>query len=472
MKQFNFFDNEEERAIDNFFKNQKDDIIHSLVVLSIDNFNVIHSMLGYGSVRKISDHLCAIIKNMFRGDDIVVNLRDDEFVILIKKPNTITDIEMLTEKIVKLVASVEVTNKINLSASAGVAVFPFHGTAYSDLKTKAYQAMYRSKAKGTGGYRIYDNAFTKAMFNEFALTGHYIKDYNFNSINSADWDRFFRDTCFSLLYNDNDAISAANSIMEIFCLYYGFSAAGLITTLDHDQVELSKMYFHLPGYENKADLDPSMRAIKADMAVRLIEKYGEISYVSVKDDLDEAVSWYMEERKLKNLMCYAVRKSGELIGAAIFETAEGLPTRVNKDELDLLHEQMSMIQGYLFMAEFCNNKKNYFSKLELLDHIDATAYIIDANNFELEFLNKKALAYISASQIGSKCYEVIRGNGKPCDDCPLLKMDKNNFNSTGRNESYNNVSNTWDVNMFSWFSGKDNKGKALVLSVDVESLFE
>lgn len=472
MKHFDYFDNEEEHIIESYIKEQEDNLIHALMVLSLDNYNVIRSILGFGTTKQISDQICSDIKNMLRGDDLVVKLKDDEFVVLIKKPNAITDIEMLSGKTLSLLSGKSIGGKLKLSASAGISIFPFHGTSYSELKTKAYQAMYRSKAQGSGGYRVYDSAFTKAMFNEFACTGQYLKDYNYYSINTADWDKYFRETCFSLLLNDNDALSAANSIMEIFCLYYGFSSAGIITTMAHDNIDISKMVFNMPGYESYSDLDPSMRTLKADMAVRLIEQFGEICYVSSNDDLDEAVQWYMEERKAKQLLCYAIRKGGELIGAAIFENAEDIPSKVNKEELDLLHEQMSMIQSYLFMAQFSNNKNNYFAKLDLIDNMDATAYIIDADTFEIEFINRKGLAYVSASQIGCKCYDVIRGNGKPCEDCPLLKMDKNNYKATGRQESYNNVSNTWAMNMFSWFSGKDNRGKALVVSVDVESLFE
>lgn len=466
MKQLDFFDNEEEKLIDHFFANQEDNIIHAIIALSINNYREL-----FEANAGLSREICSDIKNMLRGDDAVVQLKDEEYIVLIKKPNAISDIEMIADKILKLVSNREICNNSSISVSAGISVFPFHGTAYADLKIKAYQAMYRSKATTGCGYRIYDNAFTKAMFNEFACTGHYIKDYNYNAINIPDWDMYFRETCFSLLYNDNDALSAANSIMEIFCLYYGFTSAAMVTTTERDDHEMSKMFFNLPGYEHKAESNAAMLSLKADMAVRLIEKYGELSFVNINEDLDEAVKWYMEDRNAKQLLCYAIRKSGKLIGAAIFENAESIPSRINKEDLYMLHEQMSMIQSYLFMALYTNNKKNYFSKIELIDNMDSKAYIIDAKSFELEYINKKALSHTSASNLGSKCYSVLHGEGKPCEDCPLLSMDQNSFRACGRNESYNLVSNSWDVNMFSWFSGKDNKGKALVVSVDIENIF-
>ena len=104
------------------------------MVFNIDDFARINNEIGIEESDKILQEIFNTVSSCFRGTDIVVKLKGDEYVVLIKNPGSITNIEKLSEKILKRIADINSQNTV--TASIGVAVYPFHGTNYIDLKTK------------------------------------------------------------------------------------------------------------------------------------------------------------------------------------------------------------------------------------------------------------------------------------------------------------------------------------------------
>lgn len=167
MKYFDFLDNEDENSIKREIENENQDVLHGIIVFNIDNFIIVNEMYG----RAYGDRILKIVSDqmskMFRGTDIVVKLRGDEFIVLTKNIREIRNIELLATKLLDSVSGIKVMDSFFLTASVGLAIYPFHGTDYSELKNKAYQAMLRAKANGKNRYRLYDSARTKALYHEY-----------------------------------------------------------------------------------------------------------------------------------------------------------------------------------------------------------------------------------------------------------------------------------------------------------------
>lgn len=471
-KQFDFFDNIAERQIEEFFANEKENAIHSVIVFNIDNFMIVNELYGFSEGDRVLNEIESLIRTFLRGSDMVVKLKGDEFAVLIKNLRTITDIEKIAEKILKTISGTRVRDSLNLTATLGISVFPFHGNEYSDLKTKAYQAMYRAKANGKDGYRIYDAAFTKAMFNDFDYDETTFKPFDYSTMNTADWNNFFRDTCFSMIYHDTNPYTAVNSVMEIFCLYYGFSRAYIVTTAEHSTYDTKKLDFALSGYETGVD-SAAMTAIKKDLLARLYEAHGNSALINVNDaDEDPEVIRYMQDRKVKEMLFFSIIFDDKFVGGLVMENLDDTPSRLDCSMLEFLEEQKALIQCYLLTALEKNNFKEYFSKLQAFENMAASCFIVDSGNYKIEYMNKKALSNISATKLGCKCYEVIMNSDTPCEDCPLQAMDIHDPKACGRSECFNFSSKSWSVNLYSWISGKDNKGKAALVSVDIDNFFE
>lgn len=67
---------------------------------------------------------------------------------------------------------------------------------------------------------------------------------------------------------------------------------------------------------------------------------------------------------------------------------------------------------------------------EVFDHADEGVAICDFDNYDLLYLNRKSLENLGLPETypysGQKCYALLCGNDKPCDDCPknLLRRDR------------------------------------------------
>ena len=96
MKYYDYLDNEEENKIKHVLENEtKSDALHGIIVLGVDNYVIVNEMYGRQYGEFILRHVNDIILDMFRGSDIIVRLRGDEFIILSRNIKELGNIELL-----------------------------------------------------------------------------------------------------------------------------------------------------------------------------------------------------------------------------------------------------------------------------------------------------------------------------------------------------------------------------------------
>ncbi|MEG2814949.1 MAG: diguanylate cyclase [Oscillospiraceae bacterium] len=130
---------------------------HALLVFDIDNFKTVNDTMGHAFGDHVIIELAAEIKTQFREYDITGRVGGDEFAVLMKN---IESEDALHKKLDRICA--RLSNKdlgegeiFHTSCSIGVAVFPQHGTRYSELFEKADQALYYSKGHGKNSFSIF-----------------------------------------------------------------------------------------------------------------------------------------------------------------------------------------------------------------------------------------------------------------------------------------------------------------------------
>jgi signal transduction histidine kinase len=68
---------------------------------------------------------------------------------------------------------------------------------------------------------------------------------------------------------------------------------------------------------------------------------------------------------------------------------------------------------------------SYARLMTVLDSVDAGIYVADLETYEILFMNKKMVQDFGTDAIGKSCWEVIRNETKPCDNCTNhLLLDK------------------------------------------------
>lgn len=131
----------------------------ALFMLDIDDFKRVNDTCGHAYGDELLTEISAILKKVFRANDIVGRIGGDEFIIFL--PN-------LAEPLVAQQKATDVcrafslascySGKVmqNISCSVGV-VISKAPTNFTDLYIKADHAMYEAKAAGKNCYRIYSD---------------------------------------------------------------------------------------------------------------------------------------------------------------------------------------------------------------------------------------------------------------------------------------------------------------------------
>ncbi len=129
---------------------------HAFLILDIDHFKSINDHYGHAVGDEVIIEFASELKSQFRNDDIVGRIGGDEFVVLLRNYDRL---ETIREKLDRLCAKFARKNygkqSFHISTSIGAALYPEHGTSYSELYEKADQALYFSKTHGRGGFTIF-----------------------------------------------------------------------------------------------------------------------------------------------------------------------------------------------------------------------------------------------------------------------------------------------------------------------------
>ena len=134
----------------------------AVIIIDLDNFKSINDTMGHEAgddmLYVISDRLL----NVVGGSGIVARLGGDEFVILLNhlKNRDIAN-SLMGEIVDKIKQPISIKGKtISVTMSAGISLYPEHGTDPITLKRTADLAMYQSKEQGRNNYQFFNSSMS------------------------------------------------------------------------------------------------------------------------------------------------------------------------------------------------------------------------------------------------------------------------------------------------------------------------
>ncbi len=464
MEHFEFLDNRDEKLILSEIEAGNKDALHGLMIVNVDDFLLIRQKYGNEYGDEILTQLMGLLKKTFRGTDIIVPLKGDEFVIFIGNVRDIYSLELLGAKLHSAINSLKLKDNDFLTASIGMSVYPIHGKTYSELKDKSYQAMLQVKRSGKNAYRLYDSAKTKALFFYYMFNRtDFEKKAKDNEFFFFDIGERYRDICTAMFRLHEDSVSALQSIMELSCLYLGYSRVYINTVCELSEAEKRKLRYANPGCEFLPESN-TLKIILADLHARLREQFKTISIIDVDDEtVDEEIRLTLKEQGVIQLLYFPIYSGNEFQTACIFENLTGEKIDISIEELSKLGEQFLSVFSY-FNTSYARENA---IRLDMFQNIDACVYIVDADSHRIEFANKKALSYGDSSCIGELCHKALCNSDKVCETCPLGSMDRNDPGATGVSDNYNYMARQWNRKIFSWMDVNENKNKAVIIGVDI-----
>ncbi len=136
---------------------QREEGSFAILFFDLDGFKVINDTLGHSSGDLLLQTIAARLKKSLRSHDTAARLGGDEFVVLLDHIAHPEDAARIAAKLLEALAlPVELGGeRVTVSASAGISVYPNNGRARDVLLKAADTAMYSAKAQGCNHYRFY-----------------------------------------------------------------------------------------------------------------------------------------------------------------------------------------------------------------------------------------------------------------------------------------------------------------------------
>jgi len=129
----------------------------ALMFLDLDEFKPVNDKFGHDIGDLVLKEVANRIQEYMRESDTVSRIGGDEFVILLQNIHAVEDAMRIAENIRHALQQpiIVIENKIQISSSIGIAIYPEDGDNIDILTRKADLAMYHAKKAGRNNFKLY-----------------------------------------------------------------------------------------------------------------------------------------------------------------------------------------------------------------------------------------------------------------------------------------------------------------------------
>ena len=146
---------------------QRQKCLLAVCMLDLDGFKPVNDTFGHEAGDQLLVELSDRLSRAVRGEDTVARLGGDEFVLLLGDLKDIGETELMLRRIQDAMAAPYAIEgeKILISASIGVAIYPLDESDPDTLLRHADLAMYQAKDEGRNRHHIFDVALDREGLN-------------------------------------------------------------------------------------------------------------------------------------------------------------------------------------------------------------------------------------------------------------------------------------------------------------------
>ena len=206
--------------------------VGALFIIDIDNFKSVNDTMGHLFGDEVIVSVANGIKSVFRQTDVVGRIGGDEFIVYMEN---ITDREIISRKAKSVCDTVSniytgENEKVKISASVGIAVFPEDADNYNELFKMADHALYFTKNKGKNGFSFFDKDNEEMRKNHRIVIKKDELHEEAEEVNE-EMDSFYfelNELAFRLLQDTRDADSAINLLLHKIQDKFNFSSIRIL----------------------------------------------------------------------------------------------------------------------------------------------------------------------------------------------------------------------------------------------------
>ncbi|MGG7054073.1 EAL domain-containing protein [Nitrosomonas sp. ANs5] len=161
----------------------------AVLFLDLDHFKVINDSLGHSVGDLLLKEVAARLLLSIREEDTVARQGGDEFIIILPSIHADQDVEIVIQKILRVLAQpYHIDGKeLSIGASVGVSVFPEHGSDADTLMKRSDIAMYYAKSTGRNTYKFFSPEMDRK-----AMERHYLGIELHHALRSSDLMLYFQ----------------------------------------------------------------------------------------------------------------------------------------------------------------------------------------------------------------------------------------------------------------------------------------
>lgn len=137
----------------------------ALIFVDLDKFKPVNDRHGHAAGDQLLQAVAHRLRTCVRESDTVARVGGDEFVVLLTSISQAQDAMQVAQKIhaaLRVPFHLPIGQSVQISSSAGVALYPEHGLDEATLSHHADVAMYAAKAAGRDQYLVYEPALERA----------------------------------------------------------------------------------------------------------------------------------------------------------------------------------------------------------------------------------------------------------------------------------------------------------------------
>ncbi|QYZ67308.1 MAG: GGDEF domain-containing protein [Gammaproteobacteria bacterium (ex Lamellibrachia satsuma)] len=129
----------------------------AVLFIDLDGFKQVNDVLGHESGDQVLRDVARNLSQTLRSNDILARIGGDEFVLLVEDLQGLEQVKILADKMIESITHLRTPalQKVRISASIGIALYPDHGSDTRILLVRADEAMYQAKRHGKGCYFLY-----------------------------------------------------------------------------------------------------------------------------------------------------------------------------------------------------------------------------------------------------------------------------------------------------------------------------
>jgi diguanylate cyclase (GGDEF)-like protein len=128
-----------------------------VMFMDLDHFKDVNDRLGHHIGDQLLQQVAGRVQDSIREVDTVSRVGGDEFILVLPELRQPDDAATIARKMLSLIAGEYIVagEKLLVTSSLGVSIYPDHGRDPGLLIRLADKAMYDAKQAGRNGYRLY-----------------------------------------------------------------------------------------------------------------------------------------------------------------------------------------------------------------------------------------------------------------------------------------------------------------------------